>query len=133
MGGGCGECKGARPGHGLWGPRRVTLLALALALALANCRRHRPCILTVASIVALSRNTTANSLRDVDGSQYPPKAGVAARDAGGDGVEERKKAPRVRDAAPETSSVQQRYPPAHLELQKGLDLYVRMFYSHSLI
>ena len=137
MGGGYGECTAARPRHGLWGPRHIVLLALALALFLTNFRRHRPCILTVASIVALSRDTAANSLRDdVDGSQYPPTTGAttgaATRDSGRNGVEEKEKAARVRDTALEANTVQ-RYPPAHIELQKGIDLFVRIFYSDSYI
>lgn len=125
MGGGRGECTGAHARHDLWGARRVGLLALALALSLSTFRRHRLCIITVATIVGHSRVTAANSLGDdLVGSLHPPTASVAARDAGGLGNEG--------DAALEASNAQQRYPPAHIELQKGIDLYVRIFYLCSM-
>lgn len=124
MGGGRGECTGARARHDLWGARRVGLLPLALALLLSTFRRHRLCIQTVATIVGHSRVTAAaNSLGDdVVGSLHPPSASVAARDDGNLGKEG--------EAALEAINAQQRYPPAHIELQKGIDLYVRIFYLY---
>lgn len=112
------------------------LLASALALSLTTFCRHRPGILTVASIVAhRSRVTAASSSRDdVDGSQlYPPAAAesVPARDCNGHGEGEREKVEREGDAALAARNVQQRYPPAYMELQKGIDLHVRIFYNSS--
>lgn len=66
----------------------------------------------------------------VDGSSYPlPTASVAAREStSSPGDEERENAASERDAMQVVNGAQQRYPPAYLELLKGLDLYVRIFY-----
>lgn len=130
MGGGCAECTGGRSRHGLWGSRIVGLLALPLAFSLATFHRHLPSILTVASFLGHSRVAAANSLGDVDGSLYPQAASVASWDTNGHGDEEREEVAREGNAALAANNVQQeqqRYPPAYIELQKGIDLYVRIF------
>ena len=133
MGRGRGGCRCARSRRGLWDLRRVACLTLALEFSSAGFCRHRPWILTAASIVGRGSKAAATiSLTHdvVDGSSYPlPTASVAARDStSSHGDEERENAASERDAEQVVNDAQQRYPPAYLELLKGLDHYVRMYY-----